>query len=262
MDEGQTKQQNLLDTTDCLEAIGVFGGWKNFLFAAVICCMLVLQVLFWVANMGLVKVDNQGMSQPEADLPVAEDKDNEPIEDVGTVKIELTEDANEIQKAAEQVAADSNVPAEAPPKKARRLPEITFQHLGAVIRFLNFVLILAAVLYCLTMLFSLKISLLGRLGGINHISRAFFLSLLLLVLIVPWQRFFFFADILAGVIYTPEELKGWIEWYYARDSRILAAIPYYVRFTGYWALAMLFLVFSLLRSTRWTKATHRRLEIV
>jgi hypothetical protein len=54
------------------------------------------------------------------------------------------------------------------------------------------------------MLFALKVSMLGKLGGINHISRAFFLSLVMVVLLLPWQRFF--SGIVAGAIYSPAEL--------------------------------------------------------
>ena len=42
------KQDNLLDTTDCLEAVSVFRGWKNFLFVITFCCLLVLQAAFLI----------------------------------------------------------------------------------------------------------------------------------------------------------------------------------------------------------------------
>jgi hypothetical protein len=35
-----------------------------------------------------------------------------------------------------------------------------------------------------------------------------------------------------------------------------------LRFFGYWLLAMLLLIFSQLRTGRWTKATLRRLEVI
>jgi len=276
MNENQAKPENLLDATDCLEAVGVFRGWKNFLFVVVTCCLLLLQISFWVVNLNLVKTGNETGPPAETDSPVLMEEQAKPADDPETKKAGLTAEApesdkvrlvapvdiNKIERAAEQVASEPNTPAKAAPKKAGVLPTTRFKHVAWLIRLLNFVLIPAAILYCLTMLFSLKVSLLGRLGGINHISRAFFLSLLMLVLIFPWQRFFFFADILAGVIYMPAELAAWVKWYAGQDHRILAAIPYYLRFTGYWLVAMLLLIFSLLRSTRWAKATLRRLEII
>jgi hypothetical protein len=108
------------------------------------------------------------------------------------------------------------------------------------------------------MLFSLKVSMLGRLGGINHISRAFFLSLAMVVLLLPWQRFF--GGIVAGAIYSPAELLSRCT--AAETSGIFGTVLFYLRFTGYWLLVVLLLIFSQLRSFRWAKATIRRLEII
>ena len=238
MDENQAKQNNLVDTTDCLEAIGVFRGWKNFLFIIAICCLLLLQVSFWLVDTGYVKADGDTKS----DSPV------------------VAEETKQIEEAAKQVAAEPNQPTEAAPQpqQVKSRFGIKIEHLTWLIRFLDFVLILVAILYCLTILFSLKVSLLGRLGGINHISRAFFLSLVFLVLLLPWQRFF--AGVVAGAIYTPQEL---LSSYAAGDDRgIFGTTLYYLRFTGYWLLVVLLLIFSQLRSARWAKAILRRLEVI
>jgi hypothetical protein len=252
MNEGQEKPNNLLDTTDCLEAVGVFRGWKNFLFIIVVLCLLLLQVSFWLVNLGYVKVE-----EGKEEVSIAAVKEAEQIEPAG-------EATGEIEKAAKQVAGEANAPAEAAaqePEKQQAGPSfsiITFRRLAMLIRLFDFVLILAAVLYCLTMLFSLKVSLLGRLGGINHISRAFFLSLLGLVLLLPWQRFF--AGVVAGAIYTPGEL---LRWYTIETSgSIFGIIVYYLRFSGYWLIVVLFLIFAQIRSVRWAKAILRRLEVI
>lgn len=251
MNPGQDEQKNLIDTTDCLEAIGVFRAWKNFLFIIVLICLLLLQVSFWLVNTGYVATEQVG-----GDKAAAAASDSEQITEAAT---EAKED---IKKAAEQVAAP-NKPAKAVPQQPQPEPAkphfgIKFKHLAGLIRFVDFVLILAAILYCLTMLFSLKVSLLGRLGGINHISRAFFISLVFLVLLLPWQRFF--AGIVAGVIYTPSEL---VRWYTVETTGgIFDAIFYYLRFTGYWLLVLLLLIFSHIRSSRWAKAILRRLEVI
>jgi hypothetical protein len=108
------------------------------------------------------------------------------------------------------------------------------------------------------MLFSLKVSLLGRLGGINQISRAFFLSLVFVVLLLPWQRFF--GGVVMGAMYTPGELL--CRCTAAKDCGIFGTTLYYLRFTGYWLLVLLLLIFSQLRSGRWSKAILRRLEVI
>lgn len=252
MNENQIKPDNLIDTTDCLEAVGVFRGWKNFLFAIVILSLFLLQISFWLVNVGYVKTCDDTKSSP----PAAATKDTEQI---GEVVKEASDETNEIGEAAKKVATEPNQPTETAPQQQEskfRL-EITFKQLAWLIRFLNFVLIPAAALYCLTMLFSLKVSLIGRLGGINHIARAFFLSLVMLVLLLPWQRFF--CGIVFGAIYTPGELLTSCT---AETRSIFGTVFHYYRFTGHWLLVLLLLILSQLRSIRWAKAILRRLEII
>ena len=255
MNEGQDKQSNLIDTTDCLEAIGVFRGWKNFLFIIAICCLLLLQASFWLVNTGYVKADDT-----KTDIPAVVTEDTEKTDE--TIK-RVAAEPDKIQEAAKQVVAEPNQPTEAVPQQTKPQKTglhfgIKFKRLAGLIRFFNFVLILTASLYCLTMLFSLKVSMLGRLGGINHISRAFFLSLAFLVLLLPWQRFF--TGIIVGAMYTPQELLN--SYAAARDSNIFGKTLYYLRFTGYWLVVLLLLIFSQLRNSRWAKAILRRLEVI
>ncbi|MHC4719582.1 MAG: hypothetical protein ACYSYT_03800, partial [Planctomycetota bacterium] len=75
MNESQNKPNNLIDTTDCLEAVGVFRGWKNFSFAIVILCLLLLQGSFWLVDVGYVKTDEQCTS----DLAAVEAEEGEEI---------------------------------------------------------------------------------------------------------------------------------------------------------------------------------------
>ena len=253
MNENQTRPDNLLDTTDCLEAIGVFRGWKNFLFVIVVLCLLLLQISFWLVNAGYIGTCEENGGD-EAAVVAGVPRKN----------------VQDIDEAAKKVAAKANQPAEAIPQSAGRLsvePQqsatedslfgITFGHLAWVVRFVNAVLILTATLYCLTILLALKVSLIGRLGGINHICRAFFISLVMLVLLLPWQSVF--GCVVTGAMYTPCELA---KWYSAETSGIFSIILYYLRFTGYWLLIMLLLILSHVRSCGWTKAIRRRLEVM
>jgi hypothetical protein len=134
---------------------------------------------------------------------------------------------------------------------------ITFDHLVWVMRFVNAVVILAATLYCLTILFALKVSMLGRLGGINHITRAFFLSLLALILLLPWHKVF--DGVVLGAMFTPDEMVKWLS---SKPSDILGLALFYLRFCGYWVLVLLFLILAQIRSSRWAGAILRRLEII
>ncbi|MHC4497543.1 MAG: hypothetical protein ACYS21_00350 [Planctomycetota bacterium] len=263
MNENQGRPENLLDTTDCLEAVGIFRGWKNFLFIITILCLLLLQVSFWAVDLGLVTGEEVQGEPPPATSAAGTSQPNI------AASAQTASEADEITAAARKVTTDANVsrvetpldkPAEPVEANGGVLPWIEFRHLAWLIRLLDFVLILAAMLYCLTMLFSLKISLLGRLGGINHISRAFFLSLIFVVLLLPWQKLF--GPVVKGAIFTPGELATWVKWCNREISGIFTVTLYYLRFTGYWVLVMLFLIFSMLRSNNWIKATLRRLEVI
>jgi hypothetical protein len=268
MDTDQGQKKNLIDTTDYLEAVGVFRSWKNFLFTITACLLILLQISFWLVNIGYVKTDTGFKAEPPTVVP--EEPPLSKIEGSPQATEAVNKPAGqteEIQQAAKRVAADSNQPptasaspAVAQTKFKKLLPHIgiKIQHLTCFIRAADWLLILTAALYCLTMLFALKISLLGRLGGINHISRAFFLSLVFALLLLPWQKFF--GNIVVGVMFTPSEL---LNAYAAAETRdIIGTAFYYLRFTGYWLIAFLVLISAQIRSIRWAKATLRRLEVM
>ncbi len=329
MNENQGGPNNLLDTTDCLEAVGVFKGWKNFLFVVIIICILLLQICFWLVDTDLISVPLDadiaiaGETQITI-LPIVAEPEQDIVQDVNEAMQEIASEPNlpaEPSQPAEpneplipDEPAEPNQPAEAnvpmepdepadsnlPPTPEQTsepnvpvvpevpaVPEqpvesmteivepeppqpsdvqvtndflfgITFDHLVWLIRFVNAVLILTATLYCLTMLFSLKVSMLGRLGGINHITRAFFLSLLALVLLLPWHKVF---DCVAmGAIFTTDEL---VDWFSAKTTDdIFNIVIYYLRFCGFWLLILLLLILAQIRSSRWAGAILRRLEII
>jgi len=278
MNENETKQNNLLDTTDCLEAVGVFRGWKNFFFAIALLCLLVLQLSFWLVNTGYVKAGDETKAADAAFPAIIDPPGDKQMEiwppPAKELVVPLQEDKakqsvgklSKIEKAAEEAFVETNKPVEEPqpvvarPRRDRQqtafLFGITFKHLFWTIRIVNGLLILTAVLHCLSMLFSLKISLLGRLGGINHISRAFFLSLIMVVLLLLGQISF---GHIPGAIYTPDEL---LRWHTAETTDIFGTVLYYLRFSGYWLLVFLLLILSQLRSSRWAKAVLRRLEVI
>ena len=344
MNENQGGSNNLLDTTDCLEAVGVFKGWKNLFFVIIIICLLLLQICFWLVNIGWISIPpdanmatagereilimpitagfEQNMSQDanevvqeaaaepnlpaEANEPAESKQPAEPVQPTEPIQPAMTEQIVESSEPAvpdqpavpnepavttqpeepdkpvlaaevkietsaevepdepeqpEEEVAETVIPEPVPSSDVQEtsgfLFGITFDHLVWVIRFVNAVLILTATLYCLTMLFSLKVSMLGRLGGINHITRAFFLSLLALVLLLPWQRVF--SSVIIGAMFTPGEM---VEWFSTRTPDIFDSILYYLRFCGFWLLIVLLLILAQIRSSRWTGAILRRLEII
>jgi len=265
MDTEQPKTSDLVDTTDCLEAVGVFRFWKNVLFFVLLVGLLLQFGAFLAANFRLVKIEGKAGAAPPAAVAAQQSKVPE------TIVSAAAQVPAKIIEAAKQIAGDANAPAAPPadqPQKAATTgqsapaeePKLQlrpkFKHLAFGIRLLNFVLIPSAVLYCLTILFALKVSLLGRLGGINHISRAFFISIFFVIFLLPWQLLF--RPVFAGVIFTPGELLEAC----TADKGIWATVFFYLRFIGYWLFVLLMLFSAQVRSIRWTRATLRRLEVI
>jgi len=276
MSEEQEGQEQLLDTTDCLEAIGAFRAMKNFLFVIVVICLLLLQASFWVVDLNYVRIDKCGggekisstyiKREPFLELAVQADTASQAQSGQG----QITSAAREVTKdlpGQSELTGPEQSPAVAPiksvepetPTGATRSFRIDFKYVAWLVRFCNFVLIIVAVLYCLILIFSLKISLAGRLGGINHISRAFFLSLFMLVFLLPWQKLF--NDVIVGAIFTPSELlEAWCG--KAQRSNIILQTVYYCRFVVLWLVVLLLAICAQARTIRWAKASLRRLEIL
>jgi hypothetical protein len=230
MNEGPVKRNDeLIETTDCLEAIGVFRGWKNIFFAIVLICLLLTQTAFWLVDRGVVR--------PQEPPAVA--------------------DANAVAAATDvpgQPAAAAPTGTRFPASLVKRL---NIGHLGRAVELINGVLIVTVALYVLAMFFCLMVSLVGRLGGIKHISRAFFLSVIAVVLVMPWQNLL--GSRLPGVIYTFPELLQWLN---IKDDSRLNTVLYYLRFSIYWLAFLVLLLVAQIRTARWTKSILRRLEII
>lgn len=255
MDNEQDRQKELVNTTDCLEAVNVFKFWKNVLFVLLLICLLILQACFWVLNLDIVGKAAANEVKTVKTAPAAEAKITEEVQQA----VDQTQEKIEI--AAKKVVGDANTPAaaETPQKKTINFAAIFKDvHFLWTIKTVDFVVILLSLAYCLLILFALKISMVGRLGGINHIARALVLSVLFVVLILPWQEIFGWFT--AGALYAPGELTAYLA---RHDSlEIYETVFFYLRFVGYWLVALLFLLFAQIRTYRWSKATLRRLEVI
>jgi hypothetical protein len=256
MSQEQSRMGNLVDTTDCLEAISAIKFWKNFLFIVILLALILVQGSFWVMNLHLIRGDNIVLGPAGGDA---------------TGEKQPATEADKIKEAARQITADTNAAAEpnlqqtlhmgAEPNKPAPVEvtvrfELRARHIAAVVRFLDFILIPCSLLYCLTILFAMKVSLIGRLGGINHIARAFFLSILFVVLLLPWQLMF--APVFAGAMFTPSEMIAACQ----AQKTDIAYVSMIFRFTVYCVLVLLLLLAAQMRSMRWARATLRRLDVM
>ncbi|TKJ34453.1 MAG: hypothetical protein CEE38_18075 [Planctomycetes bacterium B3_Pla] len=225
--------------TDCIEVAQMFRRWKNLLFVIVMLCLLLLQGSFWLVKTGYVEIDST-VDRGASIATGSRDKPN-----------------GEIVKAAALIGpnrSSSEAPAKARLNLGLYVLDITFGRVSLVVRAANAVLVFASVLYALTLYCGLTVSLGGRLGGQNHISQAFYLSLITLVLLLPWQTIL--GSIVPGAIYTAPELAKWCR---ADAGGMLDTVLLYLRFTGYWALAMAVILLAQLRSFRWSRVILRKL---
>ena len=244
MDEYYANAGIIRLTPDCLEAAQVFRGWKNLLFIIIVLCLLVHQAAVWLTITGRIEIGEDAVVK---------------------VPVFLLSDQKQTAGAAKQFLTQPNLSAEtgaqAPvirPQKSGILPfEVTFGHVTSAVRLANAILVLTSLLYALSLFLSLMTSLVSGLAGLRHISRAFYLSLVVIILLLPWQ--IVFGPIALGAIYTPDEL---VRWCTADISGTLEIVLFYLRFTGYWALVMIILVLAQSRSHRWTKSMLRGLKVV
>jgi len=213
---------------DAWEAYGVFRTARSLFFTLLLVGLLLVQACFWVVNVGTIdRALGRSASQWSLISFTAPVADAPPVHWTGGGLV-----------GADQVA--------------EALDEVVWGILGAS----NYVLTIVAPLYCLCLLIGLKLSLVGRLGGLAEHSRAFFLSLLVVVLVVPWQHLL--RGDMFGAIFTYRQLLD------AYDRVRTGAITvewlvYYSRFLAVWVVAVIVLFAAQYRS--WLAARKVRLTL-
>ena len=264
-------KKDMVDTTDCLEAVSAFKAMKNFLFLVLLISLFIQQAAFWTNEANFVNKAKQdsvlSVSEKVALPPAPKLKTTGQVAEAATKAVESIENKTQTE-TKETTPAEIKTPAVVSDTvKKSRASKIAdklrpnIKCLGQMVKLVNFTLITAGTLYCLVLLMCVKISLTGRLGGLRHISRAFLLSLFALVFMMPWQ--IAFDGVIAGSIFTPHELfcEGGI----VSGNPVLDAykiIMYYLRFVGLWLVVIVLLITAQFRSMRWTRATLKRLGII
>jgi hypothetical protein len=262
MNSEQTEPQNnqslnMIDTTDGFEAVTVFRSLKNLVFLIILISFLLSQLIFWLEFTGriadgssdspAVAVVGLAATEPtdEGELP---GQDTTEVEDSGIIS------PDEMGKGSTKIVDHSEVSSDSQAKEDSDEPFTVMNvwHASHLVRCANFLIVFGAMLYSLTLLVCLKVSLAGSLGGLRHISRAFFFSLVFFVLVLPWQAFY--PGVLVGVVYTPGELFNT-----AMGEGLAKQVLYFGRFVIYWLVAFVILLMAQARSTKWTGATMRRL---
>lgn len=123
----------------------------------------------------------------------------------------------------------------------------------------NYLLTFTSVLYCLTLLFGVKLSLVGRLGGLASGTWAFFLSLIVAVLVVPWIHAA--TGQMVGTLYFFPDLVDQY-WQLGNNSGDLVGhVGYYWRFVGLSFVTLVLVFCAQVRAWRASQAISRRCAI-
>jgi hypothetical protein len=242
------------DKKDALEAFNSFNGARNLLFwLFLLIPLLVAQAGFWTVQSGrldqvLIVADDEAPAVETAEIaeqPKATEKP-ETLEN----KISAADDA-----ADDKDEKTENITPEEPSLKSN-MSESLEKLIQGGIKTSNYILTFVAVIYCLVLLIGMKLSLVGQLGGLADTSKAFFLSLIVMVLILPWQHTI--SSEIHGTLFTYKELtNSYLSLVNSDDPKQYAL--YYGRFVGLWGLTMLLLVAAQWRSHQAVRKIRRRL---
>ncbi len=222
------RKKDLYIKRDYIRILQVICRWKNFLFIVIALCLLLLEISFLLVHYGYI---------------VLGESDN--------IKAPNYLIGNEKQPA------DFNEKGLGKERKAREFSgsEIKFEHLYLAMDIINTILIFSSVLYSFIMFCALGASLGGGLGGMAHISRACVYSLILFILLLPWQSVF--KHTILGAVFTPRELAMW---HVTNVTDVFEKVLLYLRFTGYPVFIFILLFLTQLRSFKWSKAVIHRLD--
>jgi len=124
-------------------------------------------------------------------------------------------------------AATQAVP-QTPTASGRSFPRLFVKYIIGLSDYFGLIL---AILLCLMLLLLLNVMLIGRLIGVSHVTSAFIWSLVVLLLIFPWQAFLNNQDLsgvewkVPGVLFTFDELAA-----NGRFENALGNWKFYVRY--------------------------------
>jgi len=278
------KKPDIVDTTDCLEAVSVLKSRKNFFFVIALVALLVVQLAFWANYFGYI--DKADCATGACPMAATGQTTADPAESIVESAAKAVADAAGTDTTAEAAdaatdAADqptaqvavtaagaccgggcANAVSTGPRWSLGRfdayLPTCTQAMLA--LRIINFVLLLMVTLYVLALATAIQVSIAGRLGGMAHACRAFFRALLALVLLIPWQTVM--PGVLLGAMVLPKELLCGPTGCPAAGTPVACMVTFYLRYCGLWLLVLLLLCSAQCASRRWSRATLRRLGLV
>ena len=103
----------------------------------------------------------------------------------------------------------------------------------------KFTALAAGMLLVLALLLSVKLSLVGRTGGVDGFLSAFFWSLVLWVFLIPWQQALPGTSFACGALYNLGDLLEQTRKATAEGASFFRHVVYYLRFVAYPVLVIL-----------------------
>jgi len=156
-----------LDRDDATEAFNAFHKARSLFFWILFLGLVMAEAAFWTVDLGYI------------DPALSFSGNSQYVHQTGrSPRIILTA----------ELPAPTGIPEDNQVEDKKLKQAITLADIIRVsLRVIYMALPFAAVLYCLSLLIGMKLSLIARLGGLADSGKAFFLSLIVMVLVVPWM---------------------------------------------------------------------------
>lgn len=293
----QSPMPNMIETTDCFEAVKTFKSLKNILFGVALICLIITQALFWLEYAG--RIDKTGLQCPIAwnahpplvikadteatrsepapsspapsgntekqDTPIPESSDSratEALEEAGQSAENLTQEAEQaIQNAvsdARTLEAGPNADISAPGAQAAS-EQTKPQGFALSWPIVFYLLKTCNMLLMLTItLYPLILLVCLNISLTGRLGGLAHISVAFSRAIIAWALVLPWQKFLFGIHIGAIYTPEELLCGLT-DMSFMGHVIYLIRFCGFWLVVLLLLLFAQARSGRWSKATFRRL---
>jgi hypothetical protein len=262
MEMRNLKYRHLSSTTagDAMAAYLTFMSARSFFFWVLLVGLLVIQSAFWTVNQGFVDTMLPGLEKNVSTVFVS-----------GESSISRAPARLMFATVDEEPSIESKSPPSLdtpdPDRKSEPIPQWNKEQLAHSFNRLikialpvcYYVMSFSAILYCLTLLGGVNLAIVGRFNGLADSSKAFFLSLVLMVLIVPWTRVF--DPAIFVTLYSYRQLAENYLTLHQHQPDLSAYVAYYARFVGLWAVSFIVLLTTYFCSRRSAKTALVEIEV-
>jgi len=244
---------------DALEAFHLTRSIRNALFFLLLVSLLILGGAFWITDIvhrqkllshsDVISCEPVEMPAPDITLketpaPVVAENTSIPV-----VPDEANTDAETApSRESVDILAEADGPGNENAAHNNQWCEQLARVLATAGRFGAF---FSGMVYLLTLLLMMKLTIVGRLGGVAPLTRAFFLMLLAGVLMVPWRSL--------ALIHFPGALFLYDEMLDVQRGLVTAgdAFCYYLHYVGLWVGVLLLVIAAQWRSRQGVKMVKR-----